>query len=253
MMRSMFAAISGLKIHQMMLDVTANDIANVNTLGYKSAAHDVQGLADRSSSAAPRRRTPATAARTPPRSASASQLGSIDNLMSAGALQTTGNPLDVAIQGDGLFRVGNADPAAGAGPITNVQYTRAGNFTRNDAGLPGHAGRPVRRRPHGRRPAAPTRCIQVPAGATDVVDRPGRRASPTSPAGGGAARRPPATSRWRRSPNEAGLERVAGNRWAASANSGAETVGTPGRRLRRSRPPGAIEMSNVDLAQSSRT
>ena len=37
MMRGMFAAISGLKSHQVMLDVTANDIANVNTIGYKSA------------------------------------------------------------------------------------------------------------------------------------------------------------------------------------------------------------------------
>ena len=37
MMRGMFAAISGLKNHQMMLDVTANDIANVNTIGYKRA------------------------------------------------------------------------------------------------------------------------------------------------------------------------------------------------------------------------
>ena len=37
MMRSMFAAISGLKTHQIMLDVTANDIANVNTIGYKSS------------------------------------------------------------------------------------------------------------------------------------------------------------------------------------------------------------------------
>ncbi|MEA2468176.1 MAG: Flagella basal body rod protein, partial [Thermoleophilaceae bacterium] len=36
MMRSMFAAISGLKSHQVMLDVTAADIANVNTVGYKS-------------------------------------------------------------------------------------------------------------------------------------------------------------------------------------------------------------------------
>src|SRR5918912_156102 len=37
MMRGMFAAISGLKQHQVMLDVTANDISNVNTIGYKSA------------------------------------------------------------------------------------------------------------------------------------------------------------------------------------------------------------------------
>ena len=71
MMRGMFAAISGLKNHQVMLDVTANDIANVNTIGYKSRAHDVQGLAD---AAAARRSAPAatTAARTRPRSASAS-------------------------------------------------------------------------------------------------------------------------------------------------------------------------------------
>ena len=45
-MRGMFAAISGLKQHQVMLDVTANDIANVNTIGYKSRARHVPGLAD---------------------------------------------------------------------------------------------------------------------------------------------------------------------------------------------------------------
>ena len=72
MMRGMFAAISGLKNHQVMLDVTANDIANVNTIGYKSRAHDVQGLADPAAARRVRRRPTATAARTPPRSASAS-------------------------------------------------------------------------------------------------------------------------------------------------------------------------------------
>ena len=71
-MRGMFAAISGLKQHQVMLDVTANDIANVNTIGYKSVARHVPGLAD--ADAARRRRPDArpTAARTPRRSASAS-------------------------------------------------------------------------------------------------------------------------------------------------------------------------------------
>ena len=59
------------------------------------------------------------------------QLGSIDNLMGSGALQTTGNPLDVAIQGDGFFRVGQGTPPA---VPTNVEYTRAGNFTRNTDG-----------------------------------------------------------------------------------------------------------------------
>ena len=137
MMRSMFAAISGLKVHQTMLDVTANDIANVNTLGYKAAAHDVQGLALAAAARRRRRRTPAQGGSNAVQVGLGVQLGSIDNHMSTGALQTTGNPLDVAIQGDGAGSASaNADPAAGAGSIANVQYTRAGNFTRNDAGLP---------------------------------------------------------------------------------------------------------------------
>ena len=37
-------------------------------------------------------------------------LGSIDNLMTSGAVQTTGNPLDVAIQGDGFFETGSGQP-----------------------------------------------------------------------------------------------------------------------------------------------
>ena len=50
--------------------------------------------------------------------------------MSSGALQTTGNPLDVAIQGEGFFRSADGTPAA-AGPADGDAYTRAGNFTIN--------------------------------------------------------------------------------------------------------------------------
>ena len=71
-MRGMFAAISGLKQHQVMLDVTANDISNVNTIGYKSLARHVPGLADPAAARRRRRRPATTAAPTPPRSASAS-------------------------------------------------------------------------------------------------------------------------------------------------------------------------------------
>ena len=72
MMRGMFSAISGLKAHQTMLDVTANNLANVNTVGYKASAHDVPGRAVADCSAAARPPAPAaSAARTPPRSASA--------------------------------------------------------------------------------------------------------------------------------------------------------------------------------------
>src|SRR4051812_6229173 len=134
MMRSMYAAISGLKVHQTMLDVTSNDIANVNTLGYKSQRttfKDSLSQLQRGASAPNAQQGGSNAIQV----GLGVQLGSIDNNMSTGALQTTGNPLDVALQSDGsYFRVANANPAAGAGSITNIQYSRAGNFTRNEQG-----------------------------------------------------------------------------------------------------------------------
>ena len=132
MMRGMYAAISGLEAHQTMLDVTANNLANVNTVGLQGPADDVRGRA----LAARARGAPADQgnARHQPgcRSALASRLGSIDNLMTTGSLQSTGNPLDVAIQGDGLPARHHRRPAGN--PITatqQVEYTRDGNFTIN--------------------------------------------------------------------------------------------------------------------------
>src|ERR687893_837266 len=111
MMRGMFAAISGLKNHQVMLDVTANDIANVNTIGYKSARttfKDSLSQLQRGASGA----TGANGGTNAAQVGLGTQLGSIDNLMQGGALQSTGNPFDVAIQGPGMFRVAPGTPPA---------------------------------------------------------------------------------------------------------------------------------------------
>ena len=135
MMRGMFAAISGLKTHQVMLDVTANDIANVNTIGYKSSRttfKDSLTQLQRGASGAAGGNGGANAAQV----GLGTQLGSIDNLMQSGALQSTGNPYDVAIQGNGFFRVAASAAVTGT-PTPNpaaVEYTRAGNFTTNSAG-----------------------------------------------------------------------------------------------------------------------
>src|SRR5215210_4886346 len=116
MMRGMFAAISGLKNHQVMLDVTANDIANVNTIGYKSARttfKDSLTQLQRGSSGSTGANGGTNAAQV--------GLGAIDNLMTGGALQSTGNPLDVAIQGEGFFKVAQTVPPAMPGAGTE-QY-----------------------------------------------------------------------------------------------------------------------------------
>src|SRR5262249_52160883 len=77
------------------------------------------------------------------------QLGAISANMGAGAIQTTNNPFDLAIQGDGMFRVAGIVSGTTASPtFGTVNYTRAGNFTTDSSGnlvtqsgmyVPGHA------------------------------------------------------------------------------------------------------------------
>jgi len=113
MMRGMYAAISGLSVHQTMLDVTANNLANVDTIGYKAQRTTfVDQLSQQIRASA----SPATSAGNGGNNAMqiglGVQLGSIDNLMSEGSMQSTGNTLDVAVQGDGFFQVGAGQPSA---------------------------------------------------------------------------------------------------------------------------------------------
>src|SRR3954467_1618966 len=186
MMRSMFAAISGLKVHQTMLDVTSNDIANVNTLGYKGQRTTFKESLSQlqRGAAAP---NAAQGGSNAIQVGLGVQLGSIDNNMSTGALQTTGNPLDVALQSDGSwFRVASGDPTAGAASINGIQYTRSGNFTRNEQGyLVTQDGQYVLGRAAAGGGGA-DQFLQVPAGATNLsIGQDGSISF--DPAGGGAS------------------------------------------------------------------
>jgi flagellar hook protein FlgE len=231
MMRGMFAAISGLRTHQVMLDVTANDLSNVNTLGYKSARttfRDSLSQAQRGGAAA----GAATGGSNAAQVGLGVQLGSIDNLMSSGAIQSTGNVLDLAIQGNGWFRV----QSAGGGEIN---YSRAGNFSTNAAGdLVTADGYYVLDANNAR--------INIAPGSTNIAIGQDGVVAFTDPAGTRQTQGPISLATFA---NEAGLERASGNRWTAGANSGAENVGTPGVNGIGITMAGAVEMSNVDLAQ----
>jgi flagellar hook protein FlgE len=243
----MFTAISGLKQHQTMLDVTANDIANVNTIGYKSSRvtfEDTLTQMQRGAAGA----TATTGGSNAAQIGLGVGLGSIDNLMTGGAVQTTGNPLDVTIQGDGFFQVGVGNPTGPASAITPTMYTRAGNFSVSTAGyLTTQGGQYVLgyAMPAG---TAPTVAIQIPAGASAIaIDQ-----------SGGVSYLDPATNT-RVTPyrltiatfsNASGLERAGDNMWVTSANSGTPSVNTPGQGGAGTTTAGAVEMSNVDLAQT---
>ena len=118
MMRAMFAGVSGLKVHQTKMDVIGNNIANVNTYGFKASRATFQDLLNQTLQGA----TAPQAGRggiNPQQVGLGVQLASIDTLFSPGTPQGTGINTDLAIQNDGLFVVGDGQ---------KKYYTRAGNF-----------------------------------------------------------------------------------------------------------------------------
>ena len=262
MMRAMYSAIAGLKTHQVLLDVTANNLANVNTVGYKGARATFSDALSQRSAPAPRR-PPARAARTRPgRPRRPPRLDrQHDGRRRASSRPAT--PLDVAVQGEGWFRVdehgaGLTDPTANPPDASSINYTRAGNFIAQRPGHTRHPGRLLRRRHERRRPPA-----RAPRRRTSTS----RRTPPTcrsARTARSASSRRRATPRWQASdadgrvvagylslakfPNEPGMERVADNRWRASGSSGAEVVDTPGVNGFGASIGGSLEMSNVDLA-----
>ncbi len=106
MLRSMFSAISGLRGHQIMMDVIGNNIANVNTVGFKAGRTNFQDILSQSLHGA-------TAAQGGLGSINPAQIGlgmtvaGIDVLHTQGNLQSTGKITDMAIQGDGFFILGD--------------------------------------------------------------------------------------------------------------------------------------------------
>jgi flagellar hook protein FlgE len=232
----MFAAISGLRAHQVMLDVAAADIANVNTVGYKAERTSFK-------EALSQLQKGAAGATTTLGGTNAAQVGlgvqvnSIDNLMTAGAIQSTGNPTDLAIQGDGWFQVTD-DPTN----FSRIYYTRAGDFTRDVNGdLVTQEGYYV----VGKTPGGADTKITIPSTVDSFSV--GQNGTVTTVTGGAST--PVATLSLAKFPNDAGLQRASGNRFVASANSGTPTIGAPGTTGIGLITPGAIEMSNVDLAQ----
>ncbi len=243
MMRGMFSAISGLRVHQTMLDVTANNIANVNTIGFKGQRVSFADALSQveSGASAPSATLGGTNAMEVGLGV---QLDGIDTQMTSGAIQSTGNPLDCAIQGDGFFRVTN-DPTG----FSNMSYTRAGNFQEDANGslvtqdgyyVVGYALDST---------GAPTttqQTITIPPGTTSVSI--GQNGIVTTVDSTGAST-PLAAISLAKFPNDAGLLRGSGNMFQLSNNSGAEQAGTAGTGGLGTVTPGAIEMSNVDLAQ----
>jgi flagellar hook protein FlgE len=236
MLRSLFTGISGLDAHQQMLDITANNIANVNTTGFKSSNAVFEDALSQTLSGAG-----ATAASTggtnPTQVGLGVKLAATNLSFEEGAAQPTGVPSNMMIDSpDGFFMV-----------IKNgtQMYTRAGAFTL-DAN--GHLTAPDGALVQGTDGnvldlsalnATTSDYISYSIGKDGTVTGVHRDGTTTDLGQVGLAT----------FPNPNGLQKVGDTEFIASASSGSPDVGAPGTGNRSTISSGYIEMSNVDLGK----
>lgn len=118
MMRSMFSGVTGLRNHQVKMDVIGNNIANVNTVGFKKSRVTFQDTLSQTmrGAASPQGNRGGT---NPMQVGLGMTIASIDTIHSSSSAEYTGNMTDLSIEGDGYFIVGDG---------LDMFYTRAGNF-----------------------------------------------------------------------------------------------------------------------------
>ena len=264
MMAGMYAAISGLDANQAMLNETAADLANVNTVGYKASSvtfADSLTQVLRGASGP----TSTNGGSNPVQIGLGVQVNATHNEMTEGSFQSTNNPLDIAIEGPGFLRVGAGEPPAKepftSGIPASFHYSRAGDLTSNTQGfvitqsgeyvIGRNAVPTVGETGTSYAPGKEDTYIKVPPGSTNVaIGQDGavtytdeNKESPTYEKRVTAGYLSLATFS-----NEPGLERLGGSLWGQTPNSGFPIVGTPATAGYGSTIGGELEMSNVDLA-----
>ena len=234
MLRSMFSAVSGLRSHQTMMDVTGNNVANVNTSGYKASRTTFQ----ESLAQAVRGGTGGDVGQGGVNGMQlglGAQVGGTDMVFTQGASQATGRATDVAIQGEGFFVVETAEGRA---------YSRAGAFSFDNVGnLVGPGGERVQGWDEGGAfgdiNLALDEYTDISIGADGTIA--GR-----NPDGDIEELGQLALARF---PNNGDMVRGGNGLFTPGPNAGGEILETPGAEGMGTLQGGTLEMSNVDLAQ----
>ncbi len=282
MLRSMYSGIAGMKNFQTKLDVIGNNIANVNTYGYKKGRAMFKDLVSQqiSGASAP---TNNLGGVNPKQVGLGSQLATIDGVHTQGSLQTTGRSLDLALSGDGFFIVGALTGTIDANGLfqgtgstridtsVDLNYTRAGNFYMDKDGfLVTGDGLYVIGAGVNEISAETATSSRV----TGTPNEPGLIKIPTNAKSFSIGQdgivnyvdtfgnlQTAGQVRLGKFPNNGGLEKVGGNLYKETANSGSldtdavkdgiqfDETFTPGDKGTGTIVSGTLEMSNVDLSE----
>ncbi len=228
MLRSLYTAATGMDAQQLRMDVIANNLSNASTTGFKKGRAEFEDLFSetlkRAGVADPR----GGGDPTPLQVGLGVHTGSTSRSFAQGDLTNTQNPLDVAIQGNGFFRVQRV--------TGEIAYTRAGNF-RVDA-----TGRLVT--PHGE---IVDPGITVPAEATAITIAQDGTVSATVP--GSTVPSTLGQLSLATFPNPAGLESIGNNLFSPTVASGDEQQVKPGDPGMGTLAQGSLENANVQVAE----
>ncbi|MFM6852938.1 MAG: flagellar basal-body rod protein FlgG [Sphingopyxis sp.] len=219
---------TGLDAQSSRMRVIANNLANVNTTGFKRDRAEFQTLAYQQMTAA------GASSSGENRYAVGLNLGTgvsitgTARIMAAGALDTTDNPLDLAIEGDGFFQITRPDGSVG--------YTRAGNFHLSAEGkMVTSDGNPIQPE------------IQIPDGAQGVTI--GADGTVSATMAGQSDATEVGKIEIARFVNPAGLQSLGDNLYSETAASGSAQTGAAGAEGRGTIHQGALEASNVNIVQ----
>jgi flagellar basal-body rod protein FlgG len=228
MMRSLYTAATGMDAQQTKMDTIANNLANANTTGFKKTRADFEDLLSETIRS-PQEATPqGGVAPAPLQVGLGVRTAATTRSFSQGDFSQTDNPMDVAIEGAGFFRVTRSNGELG--------YTRAGNFKVDSE------GRFVTQRGELVEPR-----ITVPQNATSV----------TISADGNVTAAVPGEVRPQELGqlelvtfvNPAGLEAIGGNMYVETTASGVPTISRPGENGTGAVTQGFLESSNVKAVE----
>jgi len=228
MMRGLWTAATGMETQQTNIDVTANNLANVNTAGFKKSRANFEDLIYQTM------KHPGTLSASGSEIPTGIQIGhgartsSVEKIFTEGNLKRTGRELDLAIEGKGFFVI--------TLPDGSEAYTRDGSFKLNSSGELVTAD--------GYRLSPP---ITIPSDTVNITVSEDGTVSVLQ--AGATAMTQVGTIQLVNFINPSGLKAIGKNLFKETASSGAPIAGTPGTNGLGTISQGFLEMSNVNVVE----
>ena len=228
MIRSLYTAATGMQAQQTNMDVTANNLANVNTTGFKKSRADFQDLLYQTIRTAGSPQAQGVQVPSGVQVGLGTRLAATQKMFTQGDFQETNNPLDMVIKGSGFFQVSL--------PSGQAAYTRDGSFQRDATGKlvtsDGYAVQPE---------------ITIPAGATDIsVSEDGTISVIMT---GSSASQSLGQLQLANFSNPTGLKSLGQNLYQSTEASGDAVIGSPGENGTGAVDSKFLEMSNVKVVE----